>query len=662
MGPARVAPASLIALGGVALLSVAASVLRTVAGGQDLNFDLVAYHFYTGHSLFQERLALDFMAAGGQGYQPPLPYALLAALDRAGVPPLASAVLHACLHALNLVALLVLARQLSRGTPAEGDRLLVALFWLAGAIAPVYWSLVGTSFADLPTSALVLGGLAFAAASLPAHGAGAAAPGRLALGALLAGAAAGLRPHNGIFVVAIAGALLLLRFPDRKEKLRAFALFGGVAAAAGLVCLAPHAWSLYRHFGNPVFPFFNGVFRSPDFLPVDLPLTGFVPSSLIELLALPLRMATYRQWVYAEVPLPDVRPAVLAAAALAAALVWTYRRQTAPPSPQRSLVMLFFALALLLWLATSANGRYGVALLLLAGPVCGVLLQRVLPRRYVLAALGGILLWQGALHETFFKQSRYASGHWSGRYFDWNLPPELVREPATYLSFGFQTASSLAARVHPASRHLNLVGQVSIDIDQPGARRVRQMIDAPDLPLYGVFDFYYTQQQDPAARSIKRYFAEHLQRWGLDFAEQPCSLVAFRDVPVEWHRVDIFFSIYPRGNPPRLIVCALRPAAARDREAALERYRRFERTLGPLLVACPRLLDPRSISIVRVHGQWLVSSLATLEYRLEVDDEGNFAMQMMRPPYAIARLGKLGAGGVATYDADCATWFARLAR
>jgi len=94
----------------VALVGVAASVARTLAGGQDLNFDLITYHYYLGFSAFSDRLGLDYLAAGPASYQSPLPYALLYLLDSAGVPPIANAALHAGLHGLNLWLLFLLAK------------------------------------------------------------------------------------------------------------------------------------------------------------------------------------------------------------------------------------------------------------------------------------------------------------------------------------------------------------------------------------------------------------------------------------------------------------------------------------------------------------------------------------------------------------------------
>jgi hypothetical protein len=646
----------------VVLASVVLSVARTVVGGQDQSLDFLSSHFYLGYSAFHDRLNLDFLAAGVQTDQSFLPYALLYLLDSWDAPPIVNAGLHACLHAFNLVALFGLTRLMLRGTSADGDRVLLAASWLLGAIAPIYWYLVGTSSADLLTSALVLGGLWLVSENLLLEAnAVCVRMTRFAAGAALIGAAVAVRPADAMFAAALACALALVRFGPLRARLRALGVFACAAVAAWLLCFGPHAWALHREFGNPVFPWFNALFRSPDFPPANLPLGGFAPESIVDALTLPFRIARHALWVYADIELPDVRPAMLVAAALAA----TYRRAIGLPGeqaaalPGRSLVLVFFAFAALLWVATSADGRSGVALFLLAGPVCGALLQKVLPRRYVLLAIGAALAWQAAVLQVFFKQERGPSGPWSQRYFDWDVAPSVAREPAVYLSFGYNTASSFAPRVHPASRHVNLVGEWSLDVDSPGAGRLRRILDTPGMRLYGVFDFYYTQQPDPAARSIKVYFREHVRRWGLDFTAEPCTLMPLRPPDGAWPRLNELAEIAQRGKQPEFIRCELRAAAAKDRDAALAEYRHFRQKLAPFIAACPRILGP-AVTIVRVPGQWLVASFASLEHRLDFADQGSFFLRLMRPPYSLARAGEVSADAIVPKVPDCNRWFTRL--
>lgn len=650
----------------VALVSLAASILRVLADGQDLNFDLVTYHYYLGFSAFADRAQLDFLPASFQGYQSPLPYALLYWLDSVGVPPALNAALHAAVHALNLVVLFFLCKLLAGHGVRDGGRTAPALLWLLGAVAPVYWQLVGTSFADLTTSLLVLCGLWLVAVSLHWRARQMAWRPALLAGALLTGCAIGMRMHNAIYLPALCVAVAAAcPSAGGAEKLRSLGAVAGAALVGVLACFGPWGWRNYAEFGNPVFPFFNGIFRSSDFPAGDLALTSFVPGSIADLLALPFRIATYADWMYVEKNLPDVRPALLVLTVAAFVVMRVCRRGAglglcAPADdPARSCIVWFFASSAVLWLATSCNGRYGVALFLLAGPVCGALLLRLLPMRHVVLAVAAVVAWQAAVQHAFFALPRWSSGSWSARYFDWDLPERLKREPAVFMGFGYKSASTLAPLLHPQSRHVNLVGQYAIAADGPGSERVRKMIGAADRRIYGVFDFYYTQQSDPAARSIKGYFAEHLQTWGLGFTETPCTQVALKAAPAAWEAFNRVFGISPPAAPPEHIVCELRPIPAGARDQAWQRWRAFSDRLARLATACPAYFGV-PLSIERHPGQWMVTSFASLEFRMEFYDAGLVVLQQTRPPYVGIALGEFLNDTTMPGAVDCREWRGRL--
>lgn len=660
----------------IAIVSVGASVARTVLGGQDLNFDLVTYHYYLGYSAFVDRFHLDFLPASFQGYQSPLPYALLYLLDSLGTPPIVNASIHASIHALNLILLFLLAESLVGANGTGRNRVTVVAFWLLGAIAPIYWYLVGASFADLLTSVPVLAGLWLVARAMPGDE-------RLSLsgfcwiaaGAALAGVATGLRIHNAIYVAGLLCALALARFQFPKDRLRALGVFSLAAFAGWLLWFAPWAQRVYREFGNPLFPFYNGVFRSPDFPAANLPLTSFVPDNLSDLITLPFRMATYAYWVYAEARLPDVRPGLFAVCLAACGLLWLYRRarrlgvtvavDTGPvrdddrTAQERRVILVFFAASAVLWVATSSNARYSVALFLLGGPVCGVMLSRLLPLRYVLLVIAAALLWQALLQEVFLRQHRPTSTFWTSRYFDWDLPDRFKREPATFLSFGYQTASTLAPRVHPASAHVNLVGQYTPTIDGPGSDRIRRIIGLPHRRIYGVFDIRYTQQNVPGAKSIKTYFRGHLRLWGLDFTDEACELITLKPTSEKWVGLDRIAGVRS-SHRPTFIVCELRPSAPLDQERALGEFRSFAKKLERFGAACPEYFG-KPLIYTRVYERWLVSSLASFETTLDLDEEGAFYLQQMRPPYVALELGRVTRDAIVPAEPDCRKWFSRLA-
>jgi hypothetical protein len=656
-------------------LCVVLSVARTLVGGQDLNYDLVTYHYYLGYSAFLDRLPLDYLAASFQGYQSPLPYALWYFLDRAGVYPVFNASIHAAIHALNLIFLFAITELLVRDHGTRWRWAVVACCWLLGAVTPAYWYLVGTSFSDLLASVPVLAGAWLAAR---ACGQGSmhekAARKWIAAGALLVGAAAGLRMHNAIYVLGLLAAIVALA--PRERRLRDLGAAAVAAGAGAVLSFGPWALRLYRELGNPVFPFFNGVFRSPEFPADNLPLTSFVPGSVRDWLEFPFRIGTYRDWVYIEARLPDIRPGLLAILVLIALLLWLLKRtgvlraataraggvgNAVVSSPGARFIFVFFAVSLLLWLGTSSNGRYGIALLLLAGPVCGALVLRMLPVHYLFMVIFGVLVWQAAVLQLFFREARPSSIYWTARYFDWSIPGDLALEPMTVLSFGFQSASTLAPSLHQGSSNINLVGQYVPTVGAPGADRIERIIQSPGRRVVGLFDLEYTRQDVPGAASVKTYFRNHLLLWGLEFDAAPCRFIDLRPPADSMAALNARLGIRPRARPPRMIACDLRPAPAYERAAALEDFAAFRARLADFGKSCPRFFA-KPLTYLRTYDRWIVSSFASLEVTLEIPDEGAIVLQMMRPPYVAQVVGQAAKTGLTAPERDCSRWFESLSR
>lgn len=650
----------------VFILSIGTSVVWTVLAGQDLNFDLITYHFYLGYSGFVPRFKLDFLPAWVYAYQSPLPFMPLYWLDSVGTPPVVIAVVHAAFHALALVALYLLTELLLGKPQTVPQRVQVFAFWLLGAAAPIYWTLVGTSFADLLTAVPVLMGVWLVGIGITQDERTRSA-GLLWIGlsGLLMGVASGSRIHNSIYVAGMLAALVLARFPDSKASLRVLGTFSFTAFAGWFMSFAPWAYKLYVEFGSPLFPLFNGVFRSPDFPASNVPLLSFIPRSVWDLVTLPFWMATDTPWVYVELPLPDVRPALLATAALACLVLWFGRRWWRPAAAfggqpgvrdaatarGRHVILLFFLASGVLWLLTSSNGRFGVALLLLAGPVCGVLLSKVLPQRYVILVIAGAVLWQALLQQLFVRQYRFDSLPWLARYFDWNLPDRLSREPAIFLSLGFQPGSTLAPRLHRDSSHINMAGYPAFDA--PGSNRIRQLLEAKDRPIYAVFDI---RRIDP---SIKIQYKEHLALWRLAFTDEPCELITLKPPPASWAWLNSAIALKPLYRPPSFMICALQRSTLEAHEDALRQYQTFATKVTNFGSNCPQYFA-KPLGYIRTSRSWVVTSFASAELRLEFFDEGPVYLQQIRPPHVAIEVARITAGEIAGEERDCEKWFSRL--
>jgi hypothetical protein len=194
---------------------------------------------------------------------------------------------------------------------------------------------------------------------------------RYLIAGMLIGAAAGLKLTNMVFLVGAAASLLYAARP-----LMALWLFGLGGAVGALGTGGAWAWTLWHQFGNPVFPFYNTIFRSPE-APIEaIADLRFMPRSLWEAIAYRFYwlVGNYRS---SEAPFRDPRFAVslVLFAASAGASLWHRRRIFTARDKQ---FLLFFAAAYGMWLLTFSIHRYAVVLELLAAPLIVLLLSRFL--------------------------------------------------------------------------------------------------------------------------------------------------------------------------------------------------------------------------------------------------------------------------------------------
>ncbi len=497
--------------------------------GKDINADFIAYHMYAAHALLGGHHQSDFMAAGPQSYLNPAGYVPFYLMLKANWPALLVSTVMATVHSLNLVVLWKLCRD-HLFAQATYRNALSFLAVMLGAISPVFFATLGSSFLDPMLSVLVLGGLlliAQASTSQPSRA-------RLLLGAgLLFGVAAGLKLTNGIFAVAALIAIqtlhgtLYLRI--QRAAMFSLAVLAGLAMASGW-----WSWMLWEQFGNPVFPLFNGIFKSPDFPAVSVTHDRFAPHGIWDFLMLPLRMMKMNSGIYVEILAPDIRAGVLLILAGATALVATYRRTRAasvnpvPVSAVAIQVAIFFLVAWALLFGTSGNGRYAIPLLLLLGPLIVYLLHFCFRREGSTLAVATILVVLQGLHGYKGEYPRWDAAPWTRNWVDVALPKQLTEKPAAYLSLSTVNLGVLFHHMSAGSSFVSLVGFEPLSPDGAGSARIRQFIDRNEGNLRILIqtedkvgsEWFQRGQVDPVlAPTVARMLAP----WGLRLVNHDCA-------------------------------------------------------------------------------------------------------------------------------------------
>ncbi len=637
--------------------AIVACLLWTVHAGKDLNWDAWNYHLYAPLNLVQDRLQQDFMAASIQSYFNPVAYLPLYAMVKAQWHSLAIASALALMHACALILLYLTAKTPAflPSTQGRGDAWLGTML---GAATLPFWNAVGSSFADLTTAVPVLGAIwlycSRPLATRPAQQA-------FAIGLLL-GLAAALKLTNAVYVVA--GILLPLLAPrlTPNSTLRVLAAYAGGAALGGVAAGGAWAWRLWQEFANPVFPLYNAVFRSQDFPAVNFFHARFIPGGLGEALTAPFRMGLPEVRLYSELISPDIRIPLLMAlgAALAVRPAMRFLRRE-PPMQRRDgsilpAITAFWAAAFALWMATSFNARYGIVLLMLAGPLLVAAYRALVgPRCLVMACAAALLLQVGAL--VLAGAERWTPLPWTRQWMEIEVPQPLRESPNLYLSIDLQPAAVLALYVHPDSGFINVRGQHALDLDGPGGERVQRLLKKYDGRLRSLNLNHELVQMDAGWVDVVNGM---YGRFGLRIDAKDCAYFRFDQRTYDpWsHAANRLVGFTKRLNEYPFFSCRLHRAPVR--EDYIHQRPRIDAIFNAIEQACPRLFTPGLSRSEQIGASWS-RFYSTTDRALVIEDGYVFGRQSMLEWLVFGRIADWEDGKrTPSLPRDCATRTAQL--
>jgi hypothetical protein len=473
--------------------SLAAGAAYTWFAGEDINWDWLNYHEYNAFALLHGRYDQDVAPAGIQTFLNPLVY-LPAYLLRHHVAAPFSGMMLGAIQGLNL-ALIYWVSRVALSSGASGWTIAASV--VIAAFGPMTLSEVGTSFADILTALPVIGGVGLILSSDARHRSG------YVIAGLLLGAAAGLKLTNMIFVVGAGAALLYAARPAM--ALCCFA----VGCAIGALCTGgAWCWTMWEAFGNPVFPFYNNIFRSPEAPMASIADWRFMPRNAWDAAAYPFYwlIGDHRS---SEGPFRDPRFAILVVlfAATAGASLLRGKRVFTLRDKQ---FLLFFLVAYAMWLQAFSIHRYALALELLAAPLIVVLLSRLL-RVLPFAASGtretrvgprtGFVAATAALAIALWSEP----ADWSRR--PWSQPYQPVvsgslRNPATY--FLIEKPVGYVIPLLPAGSRAYQLADILLPI-VPGGSLDRRIRDGLADPLPGGIWALHLRGEPPRQNLLADY-------------------------------------------------------------------------------------------------------------------------------------------------------------
>jgi hypothetical protein len=581
--------------------------------GKDMAWDTLNYHLYAGFSALNDRFGQDYFAAGPLSYFNPFAYIPFYAMVRAGLPALVICSVFAAVHSIILWLTFELGVAVC---PSKDDRTRVFAGSCAVALAfmnPILMQEIGSCFADITTAELALGGWLLLASALQVPRIS-----RVICAGLILGAASSLKLSNAVPSVSAFAMLVMLPLGWRGRIRHGF-LYGISLGIGFAVVAAPWSYRLEKIFGNPMFPMFNNVFRSPEFSTEPMSHYRFVPETLGEALWRPFAMIDPVRMVHEELSAPDPRYAILVVLVILFVLRWVWGRlgQASPPpeNPQlndstRVLAALGCGLGLywILWLHVSGNSRYCLTMACVAAAVIVGMLFRLFEsrpklRNYVLVIIfttQAVQLYMGA-------EYRWNGVPWGGQWFDISVPEKLKTEPNLYLTLGSQSNSFLAPFFSKDSGLVNISGGYTLDPEGANGTRVKALIRrfSPNLRVLVRGAKLYDNAEHRAPRRSE--VDDALQRYGLLTDMGDCATIAAHGLPPDLeirYETSLPLPLEPQiRDTTYLVTCRVVPDTA-DRSALVARQRAVDLVLDRLEDACPKLFQPRHLVTVHDGDVW----------------------------------------------------------
>lgn len=362
----------------------------------------------------------------------------------------------------------------------------------------------------------------------------------------------------------------------------------------------------------------------------------FLADSWLEALLRPFIMGLPLGGIYVETIAPDFRFifALLLAVAWLVVLVRTRRS-----APMPTVVLLAFCAASFVpWLVTSGNGRYFMATLLLVGPLAVVLLHQMpLTRGGRLAGAALMLATQGFLAYDVVPWHSWGLVEWRDPPpFAVDVPQDVARRPATFVTMTSISYSLLAPSFHPESHWISLASQQGRRVSPRDTRQVQQLLTKAST-IYVLFPsppgqvITSTRIPEPLAESLDAALTPHGLRMP---ADRQCRLMPSRGLTS--------LGLQPGAPVPTapeeqrgFWLCPADRVAPVPAPAIASTNPRVEAMFDRLEQMCPRMFKPGTAISVALPGG-IRRHYSDSDMRLFVTQDGEVLYKYIRSMNAVS--------------------------
>jgi hypothetical protein len=227
--------------------------------GQDINWDLQNYHFYTGYALLEGRLDIDATPSNLQSFFNPTVNVISYFANKYLSFPF-NAWFICFFQSLSLLILAFIVQVFIRPNTTK-EQVEFCLLYGLSALSPSFWSELGTSFFSSTLTPLILLSIYLSLLYIKSERGQFS---KLICAGITMGVAVGFKLTNGPFAIALAFSLLLFTRGGLIPRLCSLFYYG----VGGCVGFSLSVWwhiRLFYQWQSPLFPLYNNIFKSPFF-------------------------------------------------------------------------------------------------------------------------------------------------------------------------------------------------------------------------------------------------------------------------------------------------------------------------------------------------------------------------------------------------------------
>lgn len=408
--------------------------------GQDANFDLLNYHYFTGYSYLSERTG-DIAPANIQTFtHPAMNILTYIAFSKLTFPHSAWLILF--FQLLSVPALLKIANEINLNITGNRFGLEKNIALLLCFISPLWLSELGTSFFSSTTSPLILWSLYF----IIRKNKKVALEGVIA--GILMGLSLGLKLTNAPFVIGSVFAVFIKSLIDKNAKIT-FIMAFGLGGILGVGLTSNWYWELWLNWGNPLFPFYNKIFKSPYFDPINWRDNRWVFNGVVDYIKFTLD-AVSGTVKTSEVSFKDSRIILISFAPL----LLTFKIKKLIKN-NTIILITYFYVSYVLWAFLFAYQRYAIPLEIMYGIIVWITLNTLFSKRRVNVIILMVVTLTSLSHFKIPNWGHIKPSENAQNPFSLRFPKNFDNIPALYLVDGV-TISHVLTHLNPESIFVGL--------------------------------------------------------------------------------------------------------------------------------------------------------------------------------------------------------------